>query len=136
MRFLSAVAALAATVFLAFSPTLAAEKKTVPANKTSGIGFFYFSTSLGNNCQTPGRGTFKVTSEPEHGRVHLEWRKLKSDFQGGCKNSTMSGVAVWYTPEKGFRGKDDFTFRVNVPGVMSGNAFNTGKSWTIKLTVE
>lgn len=136
MRFPSALVAAVATALITFSPSLAVERKAVPANKTSGVGFFYASMSLGYNCMSSGRGTFKVEREPKHGRVHLEWRKVKGDFQGGCKGKTMGGVAAWYTPEPGYHGDDDFTVRVNFPGALPGNSFNTGKSWKIKVDVQ
>jgi hypothetical protein len=136
MRFLSALVAAVAATLITFTPSLAVEKKTIPANKTSGIGFFYFATNMGHNCQSSGRGKFKVSRQPEHGVVRLEWRKLKADFQGGCKNSTMGGVAAWYTPHKGFRGQDDFTIRIDVPGLLPGNSFNTGRSWKIRVDVQ
>ena len=136
MRFVSTTMAVAAATLLAFSPVQAAEKRIVAANKTSPVGFFYFAAGLAYDCRSSGRGKFTVTEQPQHGRVHLEWRKVKGDFQGGCKGKTMSGVAAWYTPEKGYRGDDDFAIRINVPGLMPGNGFNAGRSWKIRLDVQ
>ena len=136
MRFLSTLMAVTAATLLAFSPAQAAEKRVVAANKTSPVGFFYFAAGISYNCMNAGRGKFKITKQPKHGSVHLEWRKLKGDFQGGCKGKTMTGVAAWYTPEKGYRGNDEFAVRINVPGLMPGNGFNAGRSWTIRLDVK
>jgi hypothetical protein len=136
MRFISTLMAITAASLLAFSPVQAAEKRVVPADKTSPVGFFYFAAGLAYNCLNSGRGKFSVTTQPKHGKVHLEWRKLKGDFQGGCKGRTMSGVAAWYTPEKGYRGDDAFAIRINVPGLMPGNGFNAGRSWKIQLDVK
>lgn len=128
--------AAAAAIMVSAGSGLSTERKTVPANKTSGVGFFYMSAGLGHNCLSSGRGTFKVTREPKHGKVHVEWRKIKADFQGGCKGRTMGGAAAWYTPEPGYHGDDEFSIRVNFPGLMPGNSFNDGKTWKIKLDVQ
>lgn len=136
MRSISALAAIAAAIVLATAPAQASEKRVVPANKTSPVGFFYFAAGLEYNCLNSGRGKFNLTRQPKHGKVHLEWRKLKGDFQGGCKGKTMNGVAAWYTPDKDYRGEDDFAVRINVPGLMPGNASNAGRSWTMRLDVK
>ena len=134
-KIVTSFAALGAVTLLS-APSIAAEKREVSANKTSPIGFFYFATGMAYNCQSSGKGTFKLANEPEHGKVHLEWRKVKGNFNGGCKSSTMGGVAAWYTPQPGYRGKDDFSIRISVPGLMPGNASNSGKTWTIVVDVK
>ena len=136
MRFISTLMVVTTAILLALSPAQAAEKRAVPANKTSSVGFFYFAAGLDHNCANSGRGKFKITKQPGHGSVRLEWRKVKADFQGGCKGKTMGGVAAWYTPEKGYRGDDEFVIRINVPGLMPGNGFNAGRSWKIRLDVK
>lgn len=136
MRFLSTAVAAVAAALLFLTPAIGAEKYTVPANKTSGLTFIYHATGQGYNCQSSGRGKFRVVDEPKHGSVRLEWRKMKGDFKGGCKGSTMNGLAVYYTPHKGYRGKDDFKVLLNVPGLYSGNTFNSGRHWSFKIDVK
>jgi hypothetical protein len=136
MHFTSTLLAAIVATAISCAPTAAAEKRTVPANKTTGIGFIYHSTGIGHNCQSSGRGKFRIVNEPEHGTVRTEWRKMKGDFQGGCKGKSMNGLAIWYTPHKGYRGKDDFTVQLTVPGLYSGNTFNSGRNWSFKVNVE
>jgi hypothetical protein len=136
MRLLSILSAILFAAILSISTTASAETRKVPANKTSAVTFIYYSTGKGYNCLTSGRGKYHVAREAEHGTVRLEWRKVKGDFQRGCKGTTMNGLAVWYTPHKGYRGKDVFTVQMRVPGIYPGNMSNQGRSWKIKVDVE
>lgn len=136
MRIFSIASAILLAVLLAISTAASAETRKVPANKTSAVGFIYYSTGRGYNCLSSGRGKYRLAKEAAHGTVRLEWRKLKGDFQRGCKGATMSGLAVWYTPRAGYRGKDAFTVQLTVPGLYPGNTFNSGRNWSFKIEVE
>lgn len=136
MRFISTLMAIVAAIMLSVLPVTAAEKHTVPANKTTGITFIYYATNSAYNCQSSGRGKYRIKRDAEHGTVRLEWRKLKAPFKNGCKDRTMNGLAVYYTPHKGYRGDDAFTVQLTVPGLLPGNAFNSGRSWSFKIDVK
>ena len=136
MRFISILMAIIGAIMLSLAPAIAADRRTVPANKTSAVGFIYYSTGRGYDCHGSGRGTYRVKKAASHGTVRLEWRKVKGDFQGGCKGKTMAGLAVWYTPRKGYRGDDTFTVQLNVPGLHPGNGLASGRSWTFDIDVK
>lgn len=136
MRFISIWLAVVTAVMLSFAPARAADTRTVPANRTSGVGFIYYSTGTGYDCHGSGRGKYHVNREPKHGTVRLEWRKLKGDFHRGCKGRTLSGLAVFYTPHKGYRGNDDFSVYLTVPGLYPGNSLNHGRSWKFNIDVK
>jgi hypothetical protein len=135
MRLTSVIAAALAATFFISSPASSSDREVIPANKTSGVTFIYSSTGLGHNCSNSGRGKYKVTREAKHGSVRLEWRKVKGDFHMGCKNRSMSGVAVFYTPHKGFRGDDDFVVLTTSPG-FQGPGSSRSRTWKLKVTVK
>lgn len=135
MRFISTFLAIVAAIALSFTSAGAAERKVVPANKTSAVGFIYYSSDLGTNCQNPGRGKYKVTREAKYGSIGLEWRKIKGNFHMGCKNVTMPGLAVFYTPQKGFRGEDEFVVRLTMPGFY-GPSTNVSRTWKFRVDVQ
>lgn len=136
MRFISTLAAAAAAIMLSFAPIQAAEKVTVPANKTSGITFIYLGASLEYNCLSSGKGKIKISREPEHGVVRTEWRKVKGDFKNGCKGKTMNGLAIYYRPHKGYRGDDRFKIQASFPGLYGGAMNDVSRSWSFDLTVK
>lgn len=136
MRFISTVMAIAAATMLSLVPANAAERKVVPANTTTGITFIYLGASLEHNCISGGKGKVRVSREPEHGVVRTQWRKLKADFKYGCKGKTMNGVAIYYTPHKGYRGKDSFKIQVRIPGLQSGAMHDASRSWSFDLDVK
>lgn len=135
MRFISTFIAVFTAIFLSFAPASSAEKRVIPANKTSAIGFIYYSTGLGYNCLNPGKSKYKVAREANHGSIRLEWRKMKGNFHRGCKNTTMFGLAVYYTPHKGFRGNDEFVVRMTTPG-LQGPASDVSRTWKMQVEVK
>jgi hypothetical protein len=94
----------AMAVFAAATSSFA-EDRTVPANKTSVISFYY--VFLEETCSFGAKPTFKVLSPPEHGTITSRWINVKlKDVRKNCKGRPIYGTAVFYTPNKGYRGKD------------------------------
>lgn len=96
---------LGAAALLSTATSSFAEDRTVPANKTSVISFYY--VFLEENCSFGAKPTFKILTPPEHGTITSRWTKVKlDDVRKNCKGRQIPGTAVFYTPNKGYRGKD------------------------------
>jgi len=132
MRTLLSIA-LAAILAATHVVNASAETLTAKANTVNSVGFFYFYSALGYGCNTAGKPKVRILREPEHGTLRTEWRQGTLGKAGGCKGKPGKGLAVWYTPAKGYRGPDKFRFLMSVPGF--GSATNS-KDWGFKVTVE
>ena len=134
MRILiQAFAALA--ILLSTWSAASAETLDAKANRATPVGFFYFHTSLGYGCLSGGKGKVRI-NQPEHGTIKTEWRKMSMGSARGCKGKPAQGLAVWYIPHKGYRGKDRFSFTMVVPGPAPGASYAGTKHWSYKVNVE
>lgn len=115
--------------------TASAETLDAKANTVTPVGFFYFHTSRGYNCLSGGKGKVRI-NQPEHGTLKTEWRTMPMGSKRGCKGVPAQGLAVWYIPHKGYRGKDKFSFVVNVPGPAPGAAYSGSKHYSYKVNVD
>jgi hypothetical protein len=96
---------LGAAALIAAATSSFAEDRTVPANKTSVISFYY--VVLEETCSFGSKPTFKVLTPPQHGTITSKWLNVKlDDVRKNCKGRPIYGTAVFYTPNKGFHGKD------------------------------
>ena len=120
----------------AFSGSASAESLDVKANTVTPVGFFYFYTGLGDGCTTLGKPKIRVNNEPDHGTLKTEWRKMKMNKSGGCLGKPASGVAVWYIPNKGSRGKDKFSFTMSFPGIAPGSTYGESRYVNYNLNVQ
>ena len=85
---------------------------TVRGEQTTAIDF---ATRLNPDCSVRALAKFRVVQPPAHGRVDIG---PKDDFPkfpanspfAACNNTVVHGVAVSYTPAKGFAGGDVFSF--------------------------
>lgn len=85
---------------------------TVKAGQTNTIDF---SSRLNPDCTPKAFAQLKVVQPPEHGRVDIG---PKDDFPkfppnnplAACDKQPVHGIAVTYTPAKGFQGSDVFSF--------------------------
>ena len=74
-----------------------------------------FSPRLNPDCSPKALVKFMIVQQPAHGRVAIA---PKDDFPGfpsdsplaACDRRLVRGVAVTYTPAKGFSGEDVFSF--------------------------
>lgn len=131
IQIMAAVALLLSTWVAASAETLDAK-----ANVVNPVGFFYFYTSLEYGCETMGKPVVRVNRKPQNGTLRTEWRMSKMNSKGGCKGRPARGLAVWYTPNKGYRGPDKFGFTMSVPGVAPGVTYGAAKNWNYKVNVK
>lgn len=100
--------------------------KTVPAERTTQIVVHtawdpYYCGSV--------HGVVKVLTKPQHGR--LSNRLIPTTIglsrfgsSGQCYGKPTTGFAIYYTPVRGFRGTDSFSFDIRWP-VISRQATDT-----------
>ena len=85
---------------------------TVKAGRTTTVDF---SPQLNPDCSPRGLAKFTIVQPPAHGRVAIgpkdDFPRVSSDSPfAACDNYRVHGVAVTYTPAKGFMGEDVFSF--------------------------
>ncbi|MEO9529805.1 hypothetical protein [Roseibium sp.] len=96
-------------------------RRTVPANKTSGVGSH--ATYNRSQCVALAIPKMKVSKEPKNGTVSFKQVSFKlSKDAGRCAGRRVNGVAVYYKPNRGFRGKDDFKVRFTMDMYTAGSA--------------
>lgn len=126
--------ALAAAVFLASGLAAQAEDYKVQANRTSGLTFIYVYSEL--NCAFGSKPTFKVLTEPKHGKIFSKWMKLNlTDVPKNCKGKPVYGTAIFYTPNKGFRGEDHARVGIGKTEIPMTQIYNS-RAMSINITVE
>jgi dienelactone hydrolase len=94
------------------SPPERAYSVTVKADQTTTIDF---SSRLNPDCSPKAFAKFKIVLSPVHGRLDIG---PKDDFPkfpasspfAACNKNPVHGVAITYTPAKGFLGQDAFSF--------------------------
>jgi hypothetical protein len=95
--------------FLFVSGSAGAEilKRTVSANKSSNVSAqAVYSKGTCHGGELP---QMKVTKKPSHGRVKFNKTTFKlSKAAGKCAGKRVKGINIIYTPNKGYRGKDEF----------------------------
>jgi len=95
-----------AITFASLAPAFAAEKVTVPANRTSGISSFIHYN--GDMCRGGAIPNLRVGKKPKHGKLTFKTVMTKLG-PGRCKGVPVKAMAAYYTPDRGFRGKDAFS---------------------------
>jgi len=111
-----------------------ADTRTVAANKTSPIGFYYTYTH--HSCHYGGKPKFKLTQAPAHGTVIAKWQ---ASHMGGdsrnCAGKPAYGTMIIYTPKKGFRGTDSVEFDLIGSGIYPGPTYALSRSFHIDINV-
>ncbi|MDH6266734.1 hypothetical protein M2360_002130 [Rhizobium sp. SG_E_25_P2] len=126
--------ALAAAAFLVSGLAAQAEDYKVAANKTSGLTFMYVYSEI--NCAFGSKPTFKVLTEPKHGKIFSKWMKLNlTDAPKNCKGRPVYGTAIFYTPNKGYRGEDYARVGIGKTEIPMTRIYNS-RSMSINITVE
>ncbi len=82
---------------------------TVPAGKTSQIGFFF---AINPDCSSRGEIDSRIITAPQNGSVVIQPgadfpRDAKGRYEA-CATKLVLGVLIMYTPKEGFTGKDQF----------------------------
>ncbi|OBZ96200.1 hypothetical protein ADU59_07530 [Pararhizobium polonicum] len=105
------IALAASLAFLPLQNANAAEI-SIPANRESAINFV---TGVTPSCRNIGKPKMKVVKEPAHGSVRFQWTKYKiGNISRLCDGKPAWGMAILFTPQPGFRGKDSFTFGMSM----------------------
>jgi hypothetical protein len=126
--------ALAAAAVLASGMAARAEDYKVPANKTSGLTFIYVYSE--SNCAFGSKPTFKVLTEPKHGKIFSKWMKLNlTDVPKNCKGRPVYGTAIFYTPDKGYHGDDYARVGIGKTEIPMTQVYNS-RAMSINITVE
>ena len=100
----------AATLLLSATAHSDDNGRTVPANRETAIGFHAAISDL--HCAHTGKPTIKITAPPKHGTLRFEWTTIKFDGRTttvdmmACKGKSIRGMAIYYRPNKGFKGED------------------------------
>ena len=90
---------------------------TVPAGRTTRVAVY----TAWKPQETPCTSTFavvKVATRPPHGKLsnHLIDTTIPAsrlDGSARCLGTPIKGLAVFYAPDRGFRGVDSFTLDVS-----------------------
>ncbi len=90
----------------------------VAANRSNKIGFVSVATKYGS-CKQPGKLKMDVVKAPEHGNVRFEWTRGKSSGVN-ARCGVVYGMAIIYTPDRGYRGPDNFKIGTRYPTYVQG----------------
>ena len=135
MRIIIQVMAAFALLFSGWT-SASAETLNLKANVVNPVGFFYFYTSREYGCETLGRPIVRVSRKPQNGTLRTEVRKTAMNSKGGCKGRPATGVAVWYTPNKGYRGPDRFSVTMSFPGLAPGSTYGQSRHQSYNVNVK
>ena len=133
MRFLKS-AFLAILLILTFSIQVFAEKREVPANKSSVV--LYSVVYDPETCGSQGRPQTKINQGAAHGNIRFEWFAYKMGKSAyHCNGKPAHGMLVIYTPDKGYRGPDSIKFSLIGSGG-PGPGYSISKTYRYDLTVK
>jgi len=95
-------------------------RREIPANRTSGVGVH---GTYSAECRPSAVPKMKVAQPPKNGSVSFKRASFKlGDDAGRCAGKRVMGTAVYYKPNKGFRGKDQFKVRYSMDMYGHGSA--------------
>jgi hypothetical protein len=102
-----------ALILLSFLATTLAQAETVrgtvPANKSTVVGFFNVLSGEGSTCQQPQKPEMQIVTAPQHGSVTFRWARHKwNGMRSACKGVGVAGMEIIYTPARGYHGPDRF----------------------------
>lgn len=127
--------------FLSLLPILAvaapalADDITVPAGRTSPIGFYY--TYSHHTCYYGNKPEFKLTKAPEHGTVKAVWKGYRMGKEArNCNGKPMYGMLILYSPNKGYHGKDVVKFGLSGSGLWPGATYSVSRGFKTNITVK
>lgn len=104
----------------------------VPANKT--MVMYDFAVWFQADCSFPGKPRFKVNTQPKHGKLALvyDFTKVKN-LPDRCKGK-VKGLQAVYTPNRGYRGPDNYVLTVFQPRFLN-DAASRGHTVRANFTV-
>ena len=109
---------------------------TVNANRTTPInGFWVFAEA---NCHNPGRLKHHVDRKPEHGKVDVrfEMRAIPKEVSKRCAGRRGAAMVIYYTPDRGYRGKDSTTVSFQFPQYEGGYGSPVGRQMKFSISVK
>lgn len=123
-----------AALLVCLSPLSAfAAEADVPAGRRTVL--FEFSNT-DEACQTIGRSKGTVLTEPAHGKVTFEWVSARlGDDTRFCKGKYAKVLRISYTPDRGYRGADQFRIGVTSAKFIDGSG-STFYAQTVNLRVK
>ena len=123
----------AAAVLLALAAPAGAEPATVKAGQSRTFGPLFLYTK--QNCEFFPPSHYAVGSAPKHGKVTMATRKLTLPGDAEkCAGSTGYALFMTYTPERGYRGADQFRFNYNSQRYLAGPVIPSAE--TVHIIVE
>ncbi|WP_394690297.1 hypothetical protein [Hoeflea sp.] len=100
--------------------TSASADFVVPANKSTMIA--HFAVWNPSTCAIFGKPSHKVRKQPQHGKLKFIYGVVKHNkIPAHCKGK-VKGLQVIYTPDRGYRGPDNFVITVRQPRFLNDPA--------------
>ncbi|MEO1701194.1 MAG: hypothetical protein AAFR71_04005 [Pseudomonadota bacterium] len=107
-----------------------ADVREVRANTTTAVAATYYFDK--RSCQIFPPGKVIIAKEPKNGTV--TYRQERHSLPGACAGTTATVNMFYYTPNKGYRGGDQFRYRLTYPRHLADRIRK--KSHTVKIKVE
>jgi hypothetical protein len=122
----------AGVVVLAAPASAETIERTVKANQRSPVGGL-FTYEVGT-CRASAIPNVTVRDQPRNGTVAIHPVTATLPPETNCGGQKVSGPALIYTPNKGFKGADQFT--IDFPFATNEARSPTGMSRTYRINVE
>lgn len=130
-RIIIALLALMVSVSFAHSENL-----DFKANSRTQFQFFYYFTGV--NCNAGPKSKHKIVKAPKNGKLTFAWvsQVPRGKVRNKCKGKATKGLAVYYTPKRGFRGKDKFSYRLGYPEFANRPGATKWRKFSINANVK
>jgi len=110
--------------------TAIADMQTVKPNRTTAVSASLYYDK--RSCQIFPPGKVIIAKQPKNGTV--TYRQERHALSDTCSGNTALVNVFYYTPNKGYRGTDQFRYRLTFPRHLSDRLRK--KSHTVKIKVE
>jgi hypothetical protein len=118
---------------LLISPASAGEVRTYTVKKNTRTGIATFARFYLSNCLSAGLIGARLAQDAAHGSAELKNFQTKIR-DGVCAGSTIKGLAVFYTPQRGYSGVDQF--ELSVPAESNDMRPPSYDTVTFRITVQ
>lgn len=128
------IACIGLTLLLSQTAFAGTYKRDAKAGRTTTIDRVYIY--LKADCTGAALPRLKLGKKPKHGSVAFKKTSWKSTNKSNrCYGKTVKGLAINYTPNRGFRGEDRFRLDTRFFAYQGSPRF-TVNSDTFKITVK
>jgi hypothetical protein len=131
----SAPAALAAVVFVLFSPTCIADTRNI-ATKFNHEVVIGRHAQWNNNCGSAGLPSIKIDKPPGNGKVFTTSGiyTISRSYTGSmrCKDKKVNGIFLIYAPRPGFIGTDEVSYQVVYH---AGGNYQRAQNFSVRVNV-